>query len=496
MDELQFENIVNEIKSGIGVNSTIITKCFLIGNSNPLDAVLIYVNGLANKEIINRDVLNPLMIYVRENLQSKKNICDYLSKKYISMCNTEISGDLHVAIDRLKRGKTILILQCSSDFIIIDTTGGEYRTISEPVNETALRGTREGFVENLETNISMLRRKIRDKSFTIKMYTLGRRSQTDIALIYLEDIMDADVLNNIIKSLEVVDVDELPGSGALEQYIEPHPYSIFPQIYGTERPDVVEAELMEGRAAILVEGTPHVLIAPASFIEFFQGVEDYNQRTYLSSFTRVLRLIAVFIVITSSSIYLTLIKFNCELIPIKFITPIIQSRTGIALSPFLEILSMEIIIEFLREGGLRLPSKIGQTLSIVGGIIIGDTAVKSKMVSPTTLFIVGISVIASFLIANYDMSLVIRLIRFPMLLLADTMGIFGIAIGWFLLLAHLCSLDSFGAPYLDLKKSDLKDTFIRAHLFKMNNRPVSIPNKNPTRQTDFRSNNKAGGSSG
>lgn len=496
MEEVEFQNRVTEIQNGIGIKSSIVTKCFLIGSPNPIDAVIIYVNGLVNKDLINRDVLTPLMIHVNEDITATENLCDYLCKRYISMCNTKISADLNMAINQLKRGKTVLLLKNSVEFIVIDTTGGATRNISEPENETTIGGTREGFVETLETNISILRRKIKDKSFTIKMYTLGRRSQTDVALIYIEDIIDPTVLSKITESLEAVDVDILAGAGTLEQYIESHPYSIFPQIYGTERPDVVESELMEGRAIIIMDGSPHILAAPAVFVEFFQGIEDYNQRTFLSCFVRILRLLAVFMVITLSPVYLTLIKFNCELIPIKFITPIIQSRTGIALSPFLEILSMEIIVEFLREGGLRLPSKVGQTLSIVGGIIIGDTAIKSKIVSPTTLFIVGICVISSFLITNYDMSLVIRLLRFPMLFLADTLGIFGIAIGWFAIIAHLCSLDSFGVPYFDLKKSDFKDIFIRSQLWKMNKRPASIPNVNANRQTDFKKINKDGGNNG
>jgi hypothetical protein len=222
------------------------------------------------------------------------------------------------------------------------------------------------------------------------------------------------------------------------------------------------------------------------FIDFFQSVEDYYERVLVANFTRLLRILATFIVITLSPMYLTLVRYNAELIPIKFITPIIQSRIGIALTPFLEVLVTEIIVEFLREGGLRLPSKIAQTISVVGGIIIGDTAVRSKIVSPTTLFVVGVTVVASFLIPNYDMALSIRTLRFPMLILANFLGIFGIGIGCFFIIVNLCSLDSIGVPYFTLNLCDMKDTFIRAPMWKMNRRPRSVPNKNPHRQTDFR----------
>jgi len=199
-----------------------------------------------------------------------------------------------------------------------------------------------------------------------------------------------------------------------------------------------------------------------------------------------LRCLAVFVVIIMPALYLTLIQFNVELIPVKFVSPIVQSRQGIALTPFLEILSMELVVELLREGGLRLPPKIASTLSIVGGIIVGNTAIESRIVSPTTLLVVGVGVIATFVIPNYEMALTIRFIRFPMLLLANSIGFLGIAAGCFILLIQLLSLESFGVPYFSLYQNDLNDVFIRAPLWKMNYRPEEIPNTNAVRQSDFR----------
>ncbi len=272
----------------------------------------------------------------------------------------------------------------------------------------------------------------------------------------------------------------------LEQFIEYSPYSIFPQAFFTERPDVVEANLFEGKIAIIAEGAPFVMTAPAVFFEFFQAIEDYTQRTIISSFTRLLRYFAVFIVITLPAIYITLIKFNPELIPFKFIGAIIESRKGIALTPFMSILSMNIIIDFLREGGLRLPFKIAQTLSVVGGIIIGDAAIRAKIVSSTTLLVVGVSTVATFLIPNYEMAISIRLINYPMLFLGNFLGMFGITIGWFFLITYLCTLKSYGVPYFKIYKSDLKDILVRMPVYKMKKRPEVIPNSNPTRQSNFR----------
>lgn len=476
---------VELIQNILGNQNTIIVKEFYIGKAATLNSVAIYINGLADKDSIESNILKPLMVYVNEDLELN-NICNYLSKRYILISNSFIEKDLNNIVTNIKKGFTAVLIDGVYDAILLDTRGGKFREIDEPPNESSIRGTREGFVEDLEVNLSLLERKITDRNLIIENLTIGRRSQTHLAIVYISDIADVEIVNEVKRRITDIDIDIATGTGIIEQSIEYYPYNIFPQSRGSERPDVIANSLMEGRVAILLNGTPFVVLIPSLFMDFFQTVEDYYQRTILGNFSRMIRILAVFIVITFPSIYLTLIKFNPELIPIKFITPIIQSRVGISLTPFLEILSMEVIIEFLREGGLRLPSKIGQTLSVVGGIIIGDTAVKSKIVSPTTLFIVGITVIATFLIPNYDMALSLRVVRFPMLLLANFLGIFGIGIGWFLLLVNLSSLDSFGVPYLTFKSSEIKDTLFRFPLWKMNRRPETIASGNITRQTDFR----------
>ncbi|MGO5073245.1 spore germination protein [Clostridium sporogenes] len=474
------------INDRIGKNNIVVTKSLLIGNEEQLEGAIVYINGLASKDIIDRDVLHPLMLHVKENLKDKPNIMEYISKKYITMSNTKIEKDINNVLSSLKRGQTALLLENSDEAIIIDTSSGDYRSISEPTNESSIRGSREGFIEKLETNTSIIKRRIRDENLVIENMVLGRRTQRDLAIIYIDNIVDKNVLQELKYKLSSIDVDSISLMGYIQQYIENDAYSIFPQSRTTERPDVVEGNLMEGRIAVMLEGTPMVLLTPSIFIEFFQAIEDYTQRTIVSSFTRILRALSVIIVITFPSIYLTLIKFNAELIPIKFVNTIIQSRSNIPLTPFMEILSMEIIVEFLREGGLRLPPKVNQTLSIVGGIIIGEAAIKAGIVSSSTLLIIGISIIAAFLTPNYDMSLAVRFIRFPMLILSNYLGLLGLTAGFFFLLVHICSLESLGVPYFSFHNEEYKDIFIRSPLWTMNKRPDSIPNNNPIRQTDFR----------
>lgn len=481
---------ISNITKQLGYQDDLVTRNFIIGEKGYLEAAIIYINGLVNKDTIDRDILNPLMLHVNEDLVNMENVEYYIYKKYIAVSNTYMEISIDKVIDNIKRGKTVLLIQDSCKFIIIDTTGGVYRAVTEPINDISLRGPREGFVENLETNISILRRKIKDKNLSTEKFTLGRRSQTDLVIMYIDDVVDKEFLKKIKNKIKTIDLDSVSSNSIIEQCIEEHPYSIFPQTSGSERPDIIEAALMEGRIAFLLSGTPYITTYPAVFLEFFQTPEDYYGRIMETFLIRTLRFIAVFLVTSLSAIYITFIKFNAELLPINYVKSLIQARGGIALTPFMSLLIMKITVELLREGGMRLPSKISQTLSVVGGIIIGDTVIQARIISSTTLLVVGICTVASFAISNYQMSIAIRLLDLPMLILSNWLGVLGLIIGWFFILAYLCSLENFEVPYFSFNKSDMKDTFIRAPIWKMNKRPEVIPHNDPIRQSDFRKGKK------
>lgn len=481
------EESINIFTCKLGIKNPPIIKRFFIGKNGITKAAIIYMDGIVNKDIIDRDILKPLMANVEEDICNYEEVSNYLCERYIYMSNTYVEKDIDKVIDSIKGGKTAIIINNVLDFIIVDTIGGNIRDISEPKNESSIRGSREGFVENLETNLVILKRLIKDNNLSIETLTVGRRSKTDLSIVYIEDIVDKDIVNEIRNRINAIDVDIILDTGVIEQLIEKYTYTFLPQVLTTERPDRVVANIMEGRLAIIMSGTPFAIILPVMFTDFFQGVEDYYERTVISSFIRALRIISVFIVITLPSIYLVFIRFNAELIPLKAVIPIIQSRKGISFPPILEIMSMEIVLEFLREGGLRLPNKIGQTLSVVGGFIIGDAAIRARIVSPTTIVVVGVAAIGTFVIPNYEMSLSIRLLRFPMLILSNLLGVLGIATGWYIIMVHLHSMDSFGVPYFfNNKYAEIKDILIRVPLWKVIKRPESIPNKDSIRQTDFR----------
>lgn len=455
------ENKINYIISEVGPNKNIILKNFYTGKNKNIKITLLYVKELCGKENIEKSILIPLMTKMNSDLTADNNAASELCDKYLPMSQTLIESDLNKIIYMVKSGFCVLVIENCDSCILCNVLEFEQRAIQNAENETSMRGSKEGFVEDLVVNLSLIKRRVKDKTLSVESLKIGKKTETELNLIYIDSIVDKKVLNEVKRRISLIDTDGINDSGEIEQYIEDNSYSPFPQMFGTQRPDVIISKLLQGRIAIILNGSCTVILAPSLFYDFFETIEDNNERSLVSSFSKTLRALSVVIVLSLSPIYLTLLKFNSELIPLKFFTPIVQSRVGIPFTPFWEILLMEIVVEFLREGGLRLPPKIAPTLSIVGGIIIGNTAVQSKIVSPTTLLVIGITIISTFLIPNYEMSLSIRFLRFPMLIIANSTGFIGIGLLFYLILIHLCSLQSFGTPYFPVSYNDLINTLIK-----------------------------------
>lgn len=347
---MKIENIdfkINNIINALGPSTPIKVKKISIGKNPSIQGVIIYIDGLVDKNIINRDILNPLMIQIPGSITLNSDTPSFLCSNYITADCTFIKDNIGEVSKNIKNGTTLLMLENIEDYVIIDTTGGALRAVSDPLNETTLRGSRGGFVENLEVNISLLRRNIKDSNLSIEKLVVGRRSQTDLALVYIKDLVNIEALDELRERINALDVDSITGTGQLQEFLDENPYSIFPMCLATERPDRVTPSIMEGRIAIILNGSPFVLTLPSVFVEFFHTVEDYNEKTIFTNFIRLLRFLSVLLVITLPSIYLTLIKYNGELIPVEFVVPVVQSRIGISLSPFMEILILELLMELL-----------------------------------------------------------------------------------------------------------------------------------------------------
>lgn len=458
------------ISKNIPLNPNFIIREIIL---NPdIRCSILYINGLANQSYVEESIIHPLLFRINETLNNSQDLCSYLSKKYISSYDITISNDIDTICFALKHGKSIVLLEDNSSCIICNTTGGSYRPITKSNIETNIRGGKEAFIENLEINLSVIQQKLKNNHLKIETMALGELSQTDVALLYVDNIIGENILSQIKIKLSSIKAPYVLDCGYISQYIEKSTFEIFPQTKTTEAPDKVISDLLQGKAVIMVNGSPQVIILPVVFIEFFQTFEDYSNKLFNANFDRMLRFLGAFIVLTIAPIYLVLLEYNAELIPLNLIKIIINSRMGIPLTPFLEIMAMETLIEFLREGGIRLPTPIGQTLGIVGGIVLGDASSKAGLVSPTTLVVIAIGVISTFVIPNYEMSLTIRLLRFPLLILAKLFGFLGIVFGIYFILSNLCSLDSFGIPYFSplapLRGAALRDSIIRFPLKSLN----------------------------
>ncbi|PAB59134.1 spore germination protein [Anaeromicrobium sediminis] len=438
--------------------------------------IVLYISGLSKKEDIEDRIIYPLLFKIDCDINTLSSPISYISQRYITISDTKISSDINSISESLKNGETIILIENEESAVICNTSTSNFKKVANSKIEETIRGEKSAFVEILSFNIGLIQEKLKNNNLIIEKYVFGEENNSEAALLYMKDAIDINTLNKLKSKLKTIKTSYIPDTGYLAQFIDKSPISVFPQSKTTEKPDKVVSDILQGKAAILINGCSYALILPVVYIEFFQGFEDYSNRIILANFDRFTRILAAAVVVTLSPIYLVLLKYNAELVPLDLIKIIIMSRRDIPLPPFLEILLMEMIIEFLREGGLRLPSIVGQTLSIVGGIILGQAAIQAGIVSPTTLIIVAVSVIATFLIPNYEMSLSIRLLRFYVLILAQILGFFGVIIGLFSIIAHLMSLESLGTPYFSpfapMRYKGLKDSLARYPLKDINRIPV------------------------
>ncbi|MDQ0201506.1 spore germination protein [Neobacillus ginsengisoli] len=431
-------------------------------------AVLIYLASLTNTDSVHDHILRPL-IY---GIEDKENPNLPVSIGHVGSSNhwTELENSI-------LQGKSVLLVEGRNDAMTFDTQGWPERAIEDPQLEASLKGAHQGFVETGSRNIALIRRYITSRELKIKEMIVGRRGKCKVSIMYLEDVAHPEVLQELEDRIRRLDVDAILNAGELEEFIEDNTYSPFPQFISTERPDAAASHILEGRFVVMVDGSPSALVAPVTLVSFFQNVDDYGSRFLTANFIRLLRLLAFFVAILLPSLYISIISFNYELIPVKLLLNIGKYRAEVPFPPLIEALIMEIALEMLREAGIRLPAPIGQTVGIVGAIVIGQAAVQAGIVSNMMIIVVASTAIASFIIPNYDMSSAIRLLRFPMMLLASFFGIVGIVVGLLTLIGHLISLESLGNPYSSpfapVYFSDWKDSFLRVPLWKMNRRPLS-----------------------
>ena len=475
---------IEKIKTLLKDCDDIVYKDFNVGETQKLKLALVFTDGLVDKPFINASIMADLMIHAREVPPDAPKLIEdiYELIRYGTIPSPELKdiNNLDDAVLAILTGDTVLLMDGIETIIVIGTKGWPSRGVSEPNTEAIIRGSREGFTETFRFNTALVRRYIRDPRFKIKQMQLGRRSFTDLGVLYIDDIAKPELVEEVKRRLKTIDIDTIMESGYIEELIEDNPYSLFPQIKATERPDKVAAALFEGKVAILVDNTPFALIVPATFNSFFHATEDHYIRWIPATVLRMMRFLAGILSLITPALYIAVTSYHPGILPTALVLSIAASREGVPFPALIEALILELTFELIREAGVRLPSLIGGVVGIVGGLVIGQAAVEAGIVSPIMVIIVAVTAISSFSIPDYGFSNAFRLFRFMLIFASAFLGLYGMVLGLLLMLGHLVRLKSFGTPYLSpfvsFTVSDLKDTMVRLPIFMMKNRPLGIAN--------------------
>jgi spore germination protein KA len=477
------------VSTRLGNSPDVIIREFGIGFKKEIRAAIVFIDGLVDTTQIDRDILTPLMMNSSEieNKVLDPNLLLFIQTKLLPIGDVKTKTTVSHLVESVLSGDTTILIDGIAETLILSTREWEKRAIAEPPSEVIVRGPREGFTETLRTNTSILRRKIRNPNLTFECMRLGRQTKTDVCMVYLKGITNQSLVEEVKRRLKDIHTDSILESGYIEEFIEDTPFSPFETVDYTERPDAIAGRVLEGRVAIIVNGTPMVLTVPALFLEFFQSPEDYYLRSYYSTLVRLIRYAAFAFSLLSPAIYVALVTFHQELLPTPLLISIAAAKEGVPFPSVVEAIGMGLVFEILREAGIRQPRPIGQAVSIVGALVIGQAAVSAGFVGAPMVIVVALTAIASFVTPK--LSDLTALLRIVLTVMAGFLGAFGIMIGLLVILIHLASLRSFGIPYLapiaPIYIQDLKDIVVRVPWWAMFKRPRSIVFQDLQRQ-EFR----------
>lgn len=481
---------IHKLQDMLGKSNDFVIRefSFHIGK-HEIKACICFIYGIMDKNFIDGNIMKPLMVNTHiidhnGNSIKKQDVLNYVKTNILNVHELKEEKNLDKVIDDILSGNTALMIDGFDRTLLISTKSYESRTIAQPETEVSIRGSHEGFVENIIVNIPLLRKIIKNKNLVFESLTIGEQTRTDICIAYINGIANPAIVEEVKKRLNHIYIDSILESGYLEQLIEDNPWSPFSTVGNSEKPDKVAAKLLEGRVAILCDGTPMVLTVPYLFLEAFQASEDYYSRAMLSTLTRIMRLAAFLITLMLPSFYVAITTFHQEMIPTVLIITFAASREGVPFPVFIEVIISETIFMLLREAGIRMPRAVGSAVSIVGTLVIGQSAVEAGIIGAPMVIITALTAITSFIIPSiYDAIIMFRIL---LVLFSGAFGLFGIFIVMVCMLAHMCSLRSFGSPYMSPmapgNSDGLKDSIIRAPIWLMNKRPKAITWRDENRQ--------------
>jgi hypothetical protein len=442
----------------------------LIIKSISENLTLIYIDDLIDDRILNHNILPDLFKYAHESPERLKGL--------LTIPKVDMTEKLDNSVQSLLNGSVLIHVDGYAQVVLGNIATKKARSLSAPENESQVIGSQVGFNESLSTNASIVRRYIMTPDLCKENYTVGKRTNTTVALLYIKGLASEEMVETLRKRIKNIEIDAILDSSFLAEIIDDNSLSIFPQMLLTERPDRFCDALLNGKLGIIVDGSSMAILCPQSFIEFFQSREDQNLRWPIATFVRLLRFCAVFLSIFFTPMYVAALTFHYEVIPQSLVVPLSESRALVPFPPIIEAFLLEFIIELLREAGARLPTKVGQTIGIVGGIVIGTAAVQAGITSNILIIIVALSALASFTMPSYMMGNVIRIIRFPLIILAGFWGFYGIMLGFCLLLVHLLRQSSLGSPYTapfyPPRLVDWSNSLVRLPLPFTNKRPTNV----------------------
>ena len=474
--DICLEKNITYLESVFSDSADVVKRSLWVGE-NKYWIYMVYMDSMSDRMLMEGKILKNLMY----NLKSvpKDRGLEYLKDNGITSADMKMVDSMEEALKDMISGDTLIFGNNSDKVLVISSKGFPNRGVPTAESEVAIRGSKEGFSEVIRVNTVLIRRRIRDTRLKVKQTVVGVRSKTDVAIVYMDDLVRKDILKEVEKRLNKFEIDGIFDSGSLEQLAEEKWYSPFPQFQSTERPDKAASAILEGRIALIIDNSPMVLLLPTTLNCFFQASDDYYNRWGTVCFTRILRYLAATISIILPGIYVAIATFHPEIFPTKMALSFVASRQGVPFPLAIEVLLMELAFELLREAGIRLPGPMGGTLGIVGGLIIGQAAVDANIISPTVVIVVALTALSAFTIPNEGFASAFRLVKFYLLLLSSFLGLVGFALGGITVLIHLASLKSFNIPYLMPfvasninDREDEKDSIIRFPIFSMKNRPI------------------------
>ncbi|MBA1335540.1 MAG: Nutrient germinant receptor inner membrane subunit A (GerKA/GerAA/GerBA) [Firmicutes bacterium] len=462
--------------------SDFVLREIVCGKDSSIRMLVVYINGFVDKRVLNQDVVRPILDYFSNaKLQDKRNpIYEQLKECVVNNNDIKEAENMQQVMENIVSGEALLFIDGEDRALVIGVKAPQGRHVEEPDTEVSIRGAREGFVENLLTNTTLIRKRIKNPNLKLEIMQLGEQTKTDICICYIKGIANEEIVREVRERLKKIKTDAILDSGYIEQFISDSRLSLFPTVGNSEKCDKLAGKLLEGRVAIFCDGTPYVLTVPYLFIESIQVSEDYYDHAFFATFMRLLRLLALLVSNLLLGMYVALVGFHHTVIPFKLMITLAASRQGIPFSPITEAVLMIVAFELLREAGVRMPRPIGQALSIVGAIVLGEASVAAGISSNLMVIIVAITAVCSFVVPPLIRATM--LIRFVFLAAANFLGFFGISFVFVAVFVHLCRLRSFGIPYMapfsPLTASDFKDSLVVAPIWAMVTRPKILRQEN------------------